>query len=341
MRHPIRIVLWAGALAIAGVTVLGMVGRAGIDGWPGWILDLLSHWPKQLVIAAFGVGVAAGIMRMRRAASVAIAMAAINGALLIGAGGFALPQQGAPGAAILRVVSANVHGSMSALQALADQARSYGADIVSVYEAPEELQEADLARLFPQLLKRSLPSERLEGRPLKRRSLFAARDADAIDTTAFMGSNSVVMRARVDNVQIVTTHPPSPGGPGERWDRDRQLASTHDKLDVDAPFVIMGDFNTTPWGHAYEGVPGTRAGDPRFDGTFPAFAGVFGLPIDHIRFGGGLVLTDYRSGPDVGSDHLPLFAAFALPSNSKTHIRTASSLSRESRATLSLKGDAP
>jgi endonuclease/exonuclease/phosphatase (EEP) superfamily protein YafD len=56
-----------------------------------------------------------------------------------------------------------------------------------------------------------------------------------------------------------------------------------------------------------------RAGDPRFDGTFPSFAGWFGLPIDHVKFGGGLVLTDYRAGPSIGSDHLPLFATFALP----------------------------
>ena len=32
-----------------------------------------------------------------------------------------------------------------------------------------------------------------------------------------------------------------------------------------------------------------------------------------LTVGGGLVLTDYRAGPDIGSDHLPLFATFALP----------------------------
>lgn len=289
------------------------MGRAGIDGWPGWILDLLSHWPKHLFIAGILVGAVAGLLRMRAAAAVSVAMAVTNGALLIGTGGFTLPQAVPADARLLRIVSANVHGSMPALEALSDQARNYGADMVSVYEAPEELQDADIGRLFPELVNRSLPSKRLEGWALKRRSLLATRYAGAIDVTAFMGSNSVVVRAHIGDVQIVTTHPPSPGGPGERWDRDRQLASIKDGLDMDAPFAIMGDFNTTPWGHAYESVPGARAGDPRFEGTFPAFAGVLGLPIDHIRFGGGLVLTDYRSGPDIGSDHLPLFATFALP----------------------------
>lgn len=315
MRDPIRILLWTGALATVGATVLGLADRLQIDGWVGWVMDLLSHWPKHLFLAGIIVGALAAIRRVRLVAGISLAAAALNLALLIGVGGFALPQAAPADARLLRVVSANVHGSIAAIEAVAERARSYGADVVSIYEAPEELQEADLARLFPDLPHRSLPSERLEG-PMwkrKRRSLLAARDAGQIDVTGFMGSHGVLLRTRVEDVQLVTTHPPSPGAPGERWDRDRQLASIKEGLNADAPFIIVGDFNTTPWGHAYGGVPGTRAGDPRFDGTFPAFAGVLGLPIDHIRFGGGLTLTDYRGGPDIGSDHLPLFATFALP----------------------------
>jgi endonuclease/exonuclease/phosphatase (EEP) superfamily protein YafD len=96
-------------------------------------------------------------------------------------------------------------------------------------------------------------------------------------------------------------------------DRDQQLAAAGASIDQTRPFIIAGDFNSTPWGRAYASVHGVRAGDPRFQGTFPAVLGPLGLPIDHIRFG-GLTLTDYRVGPDIGSDHLPLFATFALPS---------------------------
>jgi endonuclease/exonuclease/phosphatase (EEP) superfamily protein YafD len=257
----------------------------------------------------------AAVRRLKLVAGISIAAAALNLALLIGVGGFALPQAALADARLLRVVSANVHGSMATIEAVAERARSYGADVVSIYEAPDELREADLARLFPELSHRSLPSERLEGPKWKRkrRSLLAAREAGPIDVTGFMGSHGVILRTQVDGVQIVTTHPPSPGAPGERWDRDRQLATIKDGLDSGLPFVVMGDFNTTPWGHAYASVPGERAGDPRFEGTFPSFAGVLGLPIDHIRFGGGLTLTEYHVGASIGSDHLPLFATFAFP----------------------------
>lgn len=121
------------------------------------------------------------------------------------------------------------------------------------------------------------------------------------------------MTAFVGRVHVVTTHPPSPSRPGMLADRNRQLADTDVDFSPKGPFIVAGDFNTTPWGRAYASVPGVRAGDPRLEGTFPGFAGLLGLPIDHIKFGGGLILKDYRVGPDIGSDHLLLFATFALP----------------------------
>ncbi len=56
MRDPIRILLWAGALAIAGATVLGLADRLMVDGWVGWVMDLLSHWPKHLFLAGIVIG---------------------------------------------------------------------------------------------------------------------------------------------------------------------------------------------------------------------------------------------------------------------------------------------
>jgi endonuclease/exonuclease/phosphatase (EEP) superfamily protein YafD len=187
---------------------------------------------------------------------------------------------------------------------------------VAIYEAPEELTPEQFDGLFAGLPVRSLPGKRASnGWPLIRRSAMAVRAGPAIDTVMYDGSHGVLMRASLRGVQITSTHPPSPGDPGLRADRDRQLADISAGIDLDRPYIVAGDFNATPWSAAYETVPGARAGDPRFEGTFPAFLGALGLPIDHIKFGGGLVLVDYRAGPDIGSDHLPLVATFALPGN--------------------------
>ncbi len=293
--------------------MLGLGDRLGLGGRPGWVLDLVAHWPKHVFLLALLAAALAGWRRMVAAAGVASAAAAISLALVLGLGGFALPQAAPADARLVRVVSANVHGSMAALEQLALQAKSYGADIVSAYEVPDDLTMDIIARLFPDLRDREMPSVGRHELKLIRRSMLAAREADAIAYTPFPSSHGVIMRAQIGGVQLVTTHPPSPGDPGLKGDRDLQLGRLADGLDASRPFIIVGDFNTTPWGRAYQSTPGVRAGDPRFDGTFPASAGWFGLPIDHVKFGGGLTLTDYRAGPGIGSDHLPLFATFALP----------------------------
>jgi endonuclease/exonuclease/phosphatase (EEP) superfamily protein YafD len=114
-------------------------------------------------------------------------------------------------------------------------------------------------------------------------------------------------------VQARSVHTVSPDRPDLMRDRNALLAATDDGLDQTKPFVVFGDFNTSPWAAAFRSLPGARAGDPRFEATFPAQALLLGLPIDHIMFGGGLSLREYHVGPDIGSDHLPLFATFSLP----------------------------
>lgn len=320
-------IVWALAVSLLGVTALALLSHAWTEGRVGWALDLLSHWPKHLVVVGLIVGVVAGVRRMRLAAGVAAAVVAWNGALVLGLGGYALPQPAPDGARLVRIVSANVHRSMAALERVTELARSYNADIVAVYEVPDDLTHAQFAAMLPDLQMVSTPRPATPPPPWYAPhdptydSALAVRRAATIETGFYDGSRGVLMSSYYSGVQITTTHPPSPGDPGAMFDRDRQLSDIAIGIDTARPFIVAGDFNATPWGRIYGVVPGTRAGDPRFEGTFPAFLGPLGLPIDHIRFGGGLVLTDYRTGPDIGSDHLPLFATFALPEGDKPGTR--------------------
>jgi endonuclease/exonuclease/phosphatase (EEP) superfamily protein YafD len=311
------IACWLFAGGIAGATLLGLLDRVGLQGWPGWVFDLLAHWPRQLFVVAFVIALAAGAMRLLRPAGLAAVAAAINAAIVLNTTGFALPRPAAPGDRLVRVVSANVHQSRDALEKLAVMARDYRADVVSIYEMPDDLKDDAVSTLFPGMPLRLMPSETPEGLWLFKRSLIMARAGatDQVAVTHFNDSNGVILRLPFDGVRLVTAHPPSPGSPHLAFDRNRQLQQIGEGLNTAQPFIVMGDLNTTPWGRIYDAVPGTRAGDPRFEGTFPAFAGPLGLPIDHIKFGGGLNLTDYSVGPDIGSDHRPLFATFAIPDN--------------------------
>jgi len=315
VRDIVRIILWLLAGLVVALTIAGLADRLALGGRLGWAFDLMSHWPRHLAVVSLVICVLSIWRRTRIPAIAALAATAINAAIVIGAGGFALPQAAPPDARLIRIVSANVHGSLTALAKVAQLGRDYDADIVAVYEAPDEMNAALFDRLFADLPRRLLLSERENGWPVIRRSAIATREGEEITSTMYDGSHGVLLHASVLGVQVTTAHPPSPADPGLKADRDRQLSDIGPGLDQTKPFIIAGDFNSTPWGRAYATVPGTRAGDPRLEGTFPAIAGPLGLPIDHIRFGGGLTLTDYRVGPDIGSDHLPLLATFALPEN--------------------------
>jgi len=312
VRDIFRIIIWALTGLIVAVTLLAFGDRLALAWRAGWVFDLLAHWPRHLLFAALFAGGLAIWRRMRITAATAFGAAAINAFLFMGFSNFATPQPAPPGAREIRIVSANVHRSMDVLENLAAAARAYNADIVSLYEVPRYLTYDQLAALFPQLTDGTLPSVGVNDYKLMHRSAVMARNPDSIDETFFEGSNGVVIRARIAGIAFTATHPPSPGTPTDRFDRDRQLTHVGAGLDTTQPFITAGDFNSTPWSRIYSTVPGTRAGDPRFEGTFP-LGGPLGLPIDHIRFGGGLILTDYRVGPSTGSDHLPLFATFALP----------------------------
>jgi hypothetical protein len=78
VRDPVRIILWTLALLAAGLTLLGLGDRLGLDGRPGWVLDLVAHWPKHVLLLALLSAALAGWRRLARAAATAAAAAAVN-----------------------------------------------------------------------------------------------------------------------------------------------------------------------------------------------------------------------------------------------------------------------
>jgi len=304
----------SGGVAVA--TALALLDRIDL-GEAGWLFDLVSHFPRLIALGAFvALGVALSLKQIRQAALAGVA-AAISLTTWQSPAPFAAPQGPPDNAVLVRVVSANVHADPAALIDLAKRAQAYRADIVSVYEAPT-LDGETLQALFPGMTAVAIRNS-ADGRGLSKRMLAITRGAATPVSVASPGgrSNRAVLRYQIlaggRTIQIVAGHPVSPGEPAGMRDRNRLLATLGDGLDTGAPFLVMGDFNASPWSRVFGSTPGMRAGDPRLESTFPTPALWLGAPIDHIKFGGGLALTDYRVGPDIGSDHLPLFATFALP----------------------------
>ena len=90
--------------------------------------------------------------------------------------------------------------------------------------------------------------------------------------------------------------------------RNEQLAIAGEVLaEVDAPMLMVGDFNTTPWSASFRAFRSennlsgfnTRA-------TWPVWLGFAGIPIDHAFVSPDLRILGIETGPDIGSDHRPL-----------------------------------
>ncbi len=310
--------LWIVAIGVAVATLLGQLDRIDF-GEAGWAFDLLAHFPRQLAVTSLLAAVAAGAMKLWRPAGLAAAVAALNLAIVLATPRVAIPEAAPEGAVLLRVVSANVHASSEALAKLSTLAGEYGADLVSIYEAPAINDEA-LRKLFPGMTTSAIRKS-TDGRDLSKKMLAISSVPMSPIAVASPGgrSNRAVLRYKLSvdgrQAQIVAAHPVSPDSPAGMGDRNRLLETLDQGLDQKAPFIVMGDLNASPWSRIFGAAPGVRAGDPRFEMTFPAGMPLLGIPIDHILSGGGLLLTDYRVGPDIGSDHLPLFATFALPAD--------------------------
>ena len=90
--------------------------------------------------------------------------------------------------------------------------------------------------------------------------------------------------------------------------RNEQFSIAGDILArLDSSRLVVGDFNATPWSadlRAFvteNGLSGVNT-----LATWPVWLGFAGIPIDHAFVSHDLRILTFETGPDIGSDHLPL-----------------------------------
>lgn len=102
--------------------------------------------------------------------------------------------------------------------------------------------------------------------------------------------------------------------------RDASFTGVEQRYQKGIPqnLVVLGDLNASPWCPALQkftralpGMRNARAGRGLFL-SWPTFFPVFmRIPIDHTLISDNIAVTDYRLGPDIGSDHFPVIAMLA------------------------------
>lgn len=286
-----------------------------------WLADMASNFAPHLA-AAFALAFAIAAMKRARVALVgaAIGLVAALAPILrdVPATRAATAVAAHPaGEARLRVMTFNVE----------DRNENYAEVLKYLAEAPADvifLDEAfyvwrvQLTKLAPSFPWNTLNTVRdlvvLSRVPLERIE-FVNLEGDP--------GRGLLVHARVGNgtVALLGVHARKPRGSTDFNRRSRQLAQIAEVVGRQrGPLVVAGDFNATSRSFVmrrFLDATGLEALSPQWPplSTWPSWLPYFGLQIDHMLFNGGVEIVGAQTGPDLGSNHLPLLAEIRFPSS--------------------------
>ena len=214
------------------------------------------------------------------------------------------------------IVAANLRHHPTALINLAET-KAKDADILIIVELPYMVTLEDLLALFPmdgksQIALITNPEQKLGSR------LAVISQEPLVDVTLqiekFFKPNPRqrgIVRfeyevPRGEPLSFAVVHPPPPKGKTATENRDAYLSAASRPLTNKSNFIMIGDFNMTPWESGFSDLPGKRAGNPRWSRTWNARKFWQRITIDHALVGEGVTVIEAGVLPDVGSDHFPI-----------------------------------
>lgn len=295
---------WAFLTGLAAVALLGpplAVALADLSGsghrWP----DLAAQFSAPATVAALIVTLAFGLLRARGPLLAGVVVTAL---CLAAATPQAHPDLPAaePGAATMRLYSANLYVGNDDVAAVAASIREARPDVVVLIEAGDAV-GGSLDRLVPDLPHRTASPRRL-WRGLGERTVIASR----WPLGPLRDERTVQVRTPLGPIDVTATHLTRPWPYQVQWEQIRDV----DRLAAglgDGPRVVAGDFNSVTdarIGRRFAAASGMTPA-PAFPGTWPAdLPGVFGVGIDNVWVSRELTVTERRLGVRNGSDHRPV-----------------------------------
>lgn len=296
-------------------TVFGLLSLSGLlAGW-AWPFELLCHFRVQYSVLFLSLAAVMAVLRRRRWAGVAVVLAVVNGWEVVPFYFASDPlPTGQTQAASLRVVSANLFSGNSEPEKALEFLRESDADVIALYEVTPAW-EARLADSLPDYpYRRVEPQAGNFGIGIYSRLPFESVEFHALsDGDLAIRANVLCRGTKVD---LIAAHTYPPGGRRTEL-RDQQLERLGELArEIHGPLIVVGDLNITPFSPSFRELchRGRLLDARRGHGICPSWpAGrlVLGIPIDHC------LVRDCRSGfvtgPDIGSDHLPLLLDVSSP----------------------------
>lgn len=315
------------ALSVVGIgaTLLGFAGA-----WY-WLFDLFAHFRVQYLIGLALLGGLCLLAKAWRALALCSLALALNAMVVVPL--YLPPAESAfdPATPHLRIVSLNVRTSNREFEAVAEFLRRQNANLILLEEVDRAWLEAMTNSLSEYRMVAGQPYDHNFGIALFVRSEdeterhIVIEHAEVGDITAGVAQvDAVSARLRWFRrpVSLLGLHTIPPGSEQGAHARDVELAAAarwaSDEQSQDAATIVLGDFNATPWSHAFRrtlrdgNLVDSEVGfgvQPSWHRNFPP---ALGIPIDHCLHSRGLrAVQRIVTGEDLGSDHRPLVVVLA------------------------------
>jgi endonuclease/exonuclease/phosphatase (EEP) superfamily protein YafD len=314
--------LLQGTVAVLTAAALATIaGRFGSFAWP---FELMSHFAVQL-LAVQAAGLAVLVLLRKRLLTVSfLPFAVVNLLLIAPYAVFPLWRaEAAAGPTRLKVMAANIKFALHDRVLLQTEIRRVDPDVIVLIEPSEDYlgDSSPLRGTHPHVIFHRdgagtgiMIASRIAW---ERASTFTL--SSSYSPSVYATFCPAPQRGPAGCVDVLGVHPVSPIGANRAHRRDRELSAIAEFVRERQPerFVVLGDFNTTPWSVRFSELL-ERSGlseSPLGRGltaTWTSRNPLFGLPIDHVLVGRDIQVLDQEVGRDIASDHYPVSATLGF-----------------------------
>jgi endonuclease/exonuclease/phosphatase (EEP) superfamily protein YafD len=300
-----------GGVLLCAATIAGFLARL----W--WVFELATHFRLHLAVGLAGLAVVWVVKRRWRVASICGVGAATNAVLVLLVFWPTETTESQIGTR-LRLVSLNVHTENERSDLVLKFLQNTDADVILLMEVNETWMQAlqslrtNYAQGIAEPREDNFGIALFSRLPLTNSEVMELGRAEipSIATTIFVGGEQIF---------LLGTHPLPPGSTTYarlRNEQFREIAKLIHSRNV--PTIVLGDLNCTPWSPYFFDLlrdSGLKNVSPRrgMFGSWPAGLPLARIPLDHGLVSPTIRVIEKRTGPPVGSDHLPLILEIQIP----------------------------
>ena len=306
-RQRLEALLVLGLIPVAGT---GLLVLAGVD---NRAMDLLAQFMAPMLITMLLLTAGLGLFRMKAAAGAGVLTCLVL-TLAVWPQWFPKASAPDPGAAVVRVYSANLFYLNNDTARIRRSIEAADADIVVLIELASD-PAASVDELLAGYPHRAA-SMRLDQTRGPSRSLIASRWPLTVRADPPDGLHAVAatVRTPLGPVNVVGVHLTRPWPFQHSWGQISQTMALEAVVrDLTGPVVVAGDFNSVSSariGKQVQGDIGLRPA-PGFPGTWPSdLPSGLGITIDQVYASPDLAFISRRLGRPTGSDHRPVVTEF-------------------------------